>query len=59
MNCSRSIVSRRSRISEVVVELLAVLLEDRARRLVRLLDDAADLVVDLARDVVGVVGLGR
>ena len=41
-----------------VVELLAVLGEDVARRLVRLLDDAPDLVVDLAGDLVGVVGLG-
>src|SRR4051794_5452717 len=40
-----------------VGELLAVLLEDRPRELVRLLDDAADLAVDLAGHVVGVVGL--
>src|SRR4051794_26475513 len=41
-----------------VVELLAVALEDVARRLVRLLDDPADLAVDLAGHVVGVVRLG-
>src|SRR3954452_6702960 len=41
-----------------VVELLAVALEDVARRLVRFLDDPADLAVDLAGDVVGVVRLG-
>ena len=40
------------------LELLAVLGEDVLRPLVRGLDDAADLVVDLARDLVGVVGLG-
>ena len=53
-----SIVSRLSRISEIVVERLAMLAEDVLRALVRGLDDAADLVVDLARDLVGVVGLG-
>src|SRR5215211_1666199 len=41
------------------LELLPVLLEHRAGRLMRLLDDPADLVVDLPRDLVGVVGLGR
>jgi glycosyltransferase involved in cell wall biosynthesis len=41
------------------VELLAVLVQHGARQLVRLLDDAPDLVVDLARDLVRVVGLGR
>src|SRR4051794_6121109 len=40
-----------------VVELLAVALEEVARGLVRLLDDAADLAVDLTGDVGGVVGL--
>src|SRR5256885_6534623 len=39
------------------VELLHVLAEHRERELVRLFDDAADLVVDLARDLLGVVGL--
>ena len=48
-----------SSISEIVVELLAVLDQDVLGLLVRGLDDAADLVVDLARDLVGVVGLGR
>src|SRR5262249_9770064 len=37
---------------------LPVLGEEVLRALVRGLDDAADLVVDLARDLVGVVGLG-
>ena len=40
------------------VQGLAVLAEDVLRALVRGLDDAADLVVDLARDLVRVVGLG-
>src|SRR4051812_3693782 len=39
------------------VELLAVLGEDVLRSLVRVLDHPADLVVDLAGDLVGVVGL--
>ena len=56
-NSSFSIVSRLSRISEVSVRRLAVLHEDLDRALVRGLDDAADLVVDLAGDLVGVVGL--
>src|SRR5262245_1110723 len=42
-----------------LVETLAMLEQDVLRGLVRLLDDAPDLVVDLARDLVGVVGLGR
>ena len=58
MNSSRSIVSRLSRISDMVVELLALLVEDVAGRLVCLLDHPADLVVDLARYVIGVVRLG-
>src|SRR4051794_10881836 len=41
-----------------LVELRAVALEDVARRLVRLLHDPADLAVDLAGHVVGVVRLG-
>src|SRR3954454_12917573 len=41
-----------------VVELVAVLLEHLARRLVGLLDHPPDLVVDLAGDLVGVIGLG-
>src|SRR5215211_2546463 len=41
------------------IEVGAVLLEDPLRSLMGLLDDAADLVVDLACDLVGVVGLGR
>src|SRR5688572_27608737 len=41
-----------------VGERLAVLGEDVLGLLVGALDDAADLVVDLARDLVGVVGLG-
>src|SRR3954452_2997342 len=41
------------------VELLAVLGEDVLRSLVCVLDHPADLVVDLAGDLVGVVGLGR
>src|SRR5438270_5861170 len=40
------------------VELLHVLAEHRERELVRFLDHAPDLVVDLARDLLGVVGLG-
>jgi hypothetical protein len=40
-------------------QVLAVRGEDVPRLLVRGLDDAADLVVDLARDLVGVVRLGR
>src|SRR3954468_150907 len=40
-------------------QLLAVLGEELLGALVRGLDDAADLVVDLARDLIGVVGLGR
>src|SRR6478672_9323467 len=40
-------------------EVLAVLREDVLGALVGGLDDPADLVVDLARDLVGVVGLGR
>src|SRR5262249_38943513 len=39
------------------LEVLAVLGEDVLGRLMRALDDAADLVVDLARDLVRVVGL--
>src|SRR5690349_20043317 len=41
------------------VELLATLVEQILGRLVGALDDAADLVVDLSRDLVGIVGLGR
>src|SRR3954447_17665430 len=41
-----------------LLEILAVLLEDRAGELVGFLDDAADLGVDLARGIVGVVRLG-
>src|SRR3954452_24568119 len=41
------------------VELLATLGEDLLGGLVRFLDDAADLVVDLASDLVRVVGLRR
>ena len=37
---------------------LHVLAQHRERELVRLLDHAADLVVDLARDLLRVVGLG-
>ena len=40
------------------MQLLHVLGEHLAGALVRLLDDAADLVVDLARDLLGVVRLG-
>src|SRR5256714_4763093 len=40
------------------VQLLHVLAEHRERELVRLLDHAPDLVVDLAGDLLGVVGLG-
>jgi hypothetical protein len=40
------------------LERRAVLAEDVLRGLMGALDDAADLVVDLARDLVGVVGLG-
>src|SRR4051812_12002102 len=40
------------------LEPVAVLLEDPAGAAVGVLDDAADLVVDLAGDLVGVVGLG-
>src|SRR3954451_100405 len=40
------------------LEALAMLAEEGLRPLVGALDDAADLVVDLARDLVGVVGLG-
>src|SRR4051812_31852779 len=40
-----------------LVQLVHVLTEHGERELVRLLDDAADLVVDLARDLLGVVGL--
>src|SRR5262245_29858501 len=40
------------------VELLAMVGEDVLRGLVGLFDDAPDLVVDLAGDLVGVVGLG-
>ena len=58
-NCSFSIVSRRTQDLRDRVEALAVLVEDRARAVVGALDDAAHLVVDLARDLVGVVGLGR
>src|SRR5207248_2207518 len=39
------------------VQLLHVLVEHLAGQRVALLDDAADLVVDLARDLLGVVGL--
>src|SRR5256714_1356526 len=39
------------------VELFAVLLEHARCRVVRFFDDAPDLVVDLARDLLGVVGL--
>ena len=41
-----------------MLERLAVLGEDVLGPLVGGLDDAADLVVDLAGDLVGVVGLG-
>ena len=41
-----------------LVEVVHVLAEDGERLLVCLLDHAADLVVDLARDLLGVVGLG-
>src|SRR5438046_1787935 len=41
------------------LERLAALGEDVLGALVGALDDAADLVVDLARDLVGVVGFGR
>ena len=41
------------------VELLAALDQDVLRGLVRLLDDAPDLVVDLAGDLIGVIRLGR
>src|SRR6266508_3288272 len=41
-----------------VIHRLAVVGEDVLRGLMRLLHDAADLVVDLARDLVRVVGLG-
>ena len=41
-----------------LVELVDVLGEDGSGPLVRFLDDAADLVVDLARDLLGVVGGG-
>ena len=41
-----------------LVQLVHVLAEHLARALVRLLDHAADLVVDLARDLLGVVRLG-
>src|SRR5262245_65185114 len=40
------------------LEVIAVLLEDVARHLVRSLDDPADLVIDLTRDLVRVVRLG-
>jgi len=52
MNSSASIVSRSSRMREKRVELLAVLGEDVLRSLVRVLDHPADLVVDLAGDLV-------
>src|SRR5215218_1706177 len=39
------------------VQLLHVLLEHTCRAVVRLLDDAADLLVDLARNLVRIVGL--
>src|SRR5205823_3086342 len=41
-----------------LVQLVHVLAQDGERKLVRLLDHTADLVVDLARDLLGVVGLG-
>ena len=41
------------------VEVVLVLGQDVRGALVRRLDDPPDLVVDLARDLVGVVGLGR
>src|SRR4051794_21552099 len=40
------------------LEILAALAEQALRALVGALDDAADLVIDLAGDLVGVVGLG-
>ena len=57
-NWSRSIVSRSMRMMRDPVQLLHVLAEHCERELVRLLDHAADLVVDLAGDLLGVVGLG-
>src|SRR5215470_19580868 len=41
-----------------LVELVHVLAQHRQRELVRLLDHAPDLVVDLARNLLGVVRLG-
>src|SRR3954471_15002952 len=39
------------------LELLGVVVQQRLRGLMGALDDAADLVVDLTRDLIGVVGL--
>ena len=58
-NCSRSIVSCSSSSLREAVEVLAAVAQHLTRGLVRLLDDAADLVVDLARDLVRVVGRRR
>src|SRR5204862_1675333 len=41
-----------------LVQLVHVLAQHRQSELVRLLDHTTDLVVDLARDLLGIVGLG-
>ena len=53
-----SIVSRLSSSSEIFVSASRCSTQHVLGDLVRRLDDAPDLVVDLARDLVGVVGLG-